>query len=62
MTALEQFRQQHGNPEKWSSAEFDEYLEIGDQEIVERLLVSSMPMSRSGRVTAAAPARERGLR
>ncbi|MEU8977626.1 hypothetical protein [Streptomyces sp. NPDC048309] len=62
MTALEQFRQQHGTPEKWCTAEFDEYLEIGDQEIVERLLVSSMPMSRSGRVTTAASAWERGLR
>jgi hypothetical protein len=62
MRALEEFREQHGSPEKWSTAEFDEYLEIGDQEVAERLLIGNMPMSRSGRVTAATAAWERGLR
>ncbi|MFE1288643.1 hypothetical protein [Streptomyces sp. NPDC058751] len=63
MRALEQFREQHGSPEKWSAAEFDEYLEIGDQQIAAaeaaHLLIGDM--SRSGQV-AVATAWERGTR
>ncbi|MGC4984293.1 hypothetical protein ACLQ18_27240 [Streptomyces sp. DT193] len=64
MKALEQFRDQHGDPATWSVAEFDEYLEIGDQQILAaeaaRLLIGGT--SRSGKVTAAAAAWERGTR
>ncbi|MCZ4605406.1 hypothetical protein [Streptomyces sp. Lzd4kr] len=64
MRALKQFRDQHGDPEAWSADEFDEYLQIGDQQVLAaeaaHLLIGSTSSRLNGTAPAAVP--EEGIR
>ncbi|MFE5890484.1 hypothetical protein ACFQ6E_16310 [Streptomyces sp. NPDC056462] len=64
MRALARFRDQHGDPERWSADEFDEYLQIGDQQILAaeaaHLFIDTTLSARHG--TPAVAVQEEGIR